>query len=214
MAKAWRGEHCLLQSSSPSSGSALFPDFHFFKYLWECQNFFAFFVWNILQSYSEHIALHPGCIRLSLCRSLPPSVSPSCGVSFFSPILSQSSRKAAAWPALPLWVARGAFSHIISSSARGWPATQQLLPQTGLEFTALVSSSELSNCLPGDHQCHWFCTLFSSCFLSQCFSVLMYFHILLLLLYLIHFSHFLIIIILCTLHDKAQSVFWSGYYTH
>lgn len=33
MIKAWRGESCLLKSSSPSLGHALNPDFHFFEFV-------------------------------------------------------------------------------------------------------------------------------------------------------------------------------------
>lgn len=120
------------------------------------RRFFPEYSPKLLRTHKAVAWLHP---------SLPFAVFLSpCGVSFFSTILSWSSRKAAAWPALPLWVPEEPFH----TSFQAQPEQRSSCLRQGrcythrLEFTVLVSSSESSNCLPGDHQCHWFCTLFSA----------------------------------------------------
>lgn len=156
------------------------------KYLWECQNFFAFSVWNILKSYSEHITLQPGSfISLSLFSSLREPLS---GVSFFLPILSRRFRKAAAWPALPLRVPEEPFHTSFWAQSEVEQQHSSCCLRQGrcytsrLEFTAFVSSSESSNPLPADHQCHWFGTLFSnatnfhSASVQWCISIFCFFY--------------------------------------
>lgn len=135
---------------------------------------------KLLRTLNAVAWLHPS---LPFAVFLPP-----CGVSFFSTIL-QEGRCFASSTSVG---ARGAFSHIISSSAR---AAQQLLPRTGplLHTQAGVYSArvifrviQLPPWRPSVPLVLHF--IFHCCLLSKCF--ILHFHILLLLLYLIELAHF------------------------
>lgn len=140
---------------------------------------------KLLRTYSVVAWLHPS---FSLSSSLRE---PPCGVSFFSPVLRGSSRKAAAWPTLPLRVPEERFR----TSFWAQPEVEQqhsscCLRQgrcytPGLELTTPLVQLVL----------HF---IFHCRLLSQCFSVLIHFHYSLILLCLIHFANYLIIIILYT----------------
>lgn len=145
---------------SPSSGNALFPDFYFFKYLWECQNGVTFSVWN--QSYTKHLELEPVCI------SLPPSYSePLCGISFPQPywaehlylcgcqrnLFSRSDSEFKQWQGSSFSFQREQQGSLLLSQP------QACLYRACAIFRVLHTHKH-THILPGNHRCHWFCTLF------------------------------------------------------
>lgn len=161
---------------------------------------------KLLRTHTAVAWLHP---------SLPSAVFlPPCGVSFFSTTLSWSSRKAAAWPAQPLWVPEEPFHTSFQAQpeqrsscclGRGRCYTH------GLEFTV--------SCHLQSHPAASLETISATGF-ALYFPLLLTFKVLYCAFpYFASFivfnllGPFLILLLLCTLHDKVQSVFWSGYYT-
>lgn len=210
MVKAWRAERCLLQSSSLSSGNSLFQDFHFFKYLWECQNFFAFFVRNILQSYSEHIMLQPGCIRLSL------SLSSSLRVAyhFSRPYWAGAPGRPLLGQLYLCGCQRSLFTHhfkLSQSSAAAAASDRAAVTHTGwsLQCSCHLQSHPTASLetISATGFALYFPLLLNFKVPYCAFPYFASFIVFNLL------GPFLIIIIPWTFHDKAQSVFWSGYYT-
>lgn len=141
MIKAWRGERCLLESSSPSSGEWSCSRLSLFQIFMGMSEFLSPFLYRTCSEVTQNIKRCNLAASVSLFLFLPPWA-PVWRIIFLAhaELELQEGRCLASSTTAG---ARGAFACIIFSSARGWTAAEQqlLLPQTGPLLCTLAGVS-------------------------------------------------------------------------